>query len=112
MMGAVPYLIRHGVNGMIYEDGREEQLFEMTRQLVLDRDLRQKLGRNAIKTITDEWNAENAAERLVEFLAGKGFLGEDAAHTALPAQGPCSPAPVISERKMRRIVRSYHRETL
>ncbi len=112
MMGAVPYLIRHGVNGMIYEDGREEQLFEMTRQLVLDRDLRQKLGRNAIKTITDEWNAENAAERLVEFLAGKGFLGEDAACTALPAQGPCSPAPVISERKMRRIVRSYHRETL
>lgn len=115
MMGAVPYLICHGRNGMIYRDGRENQLFRMTEELVRDRALCERLGRSALRTITEEWNAETAAERLVVFctgqefwkMPGRGQETEKAAAAAdgkkrLPLQGPCSAAPVISERKMYR----------
>ncbi|MCM1091192.1 MAG: glycosyltransferase family 4 protein [Butyrivibrio sp.] len=95
MMGAAPYLIRHGQNGFVYDDsltrnGQNDQLCELTARLLQDRELRERLGRAAILTIEEEWNAENAAARLLEFC-----------ETLEPsAEGPCSPAEVISERKM------------
>lgn len=92
MVGAVPFLIQHGKNGMVYKDGDKEELFRAVGQLLKDRVLCQKMGREAIRTITEEWNAENAAARLVEFCKN----GEK----SLPISGPCSKAPVISERKM------------
>lgn len=118
-MGAVPYLIRHGRNGMIYRDGREKQLFRMTEELVRNRELREQLSRNAVHTITEEWNAEKAAERLTVFCEEQGFwempetereCGRSVETAAmaqewkLPQEGPCSVAPVISERRMYRIL--------
>lgn len=114
MMGAVPYLICHGQNGMIYEDGREDSLFTMTEELVQNRAYRQRLARAAVKTITEEWNGENAAARLLAFCREQGLLAlqegqggnraeaqpQDRDGDELFAQGPCSPAPVVSERKM------------
>lgn len=105
MMGAVPYLIRHGENGMVYRDGSEESLYRMTEKLLEDRGLCQRLGRNAIQTITREWNAETAAERLLGFCVRQNFLEtEDVPDTmdwkAVPESGPVSRAPVISERNM------------
>ncbi len=64
MIGAVPFLIKHGKNGLIYQDGRKEALFRLTCQLLQDRDYCRRLGEAALDTITKEWNAENAAERL------------------------------------------------
>lgn len=92
MVGAVPFLIQHGKNGFVYEDGNKEELFRTVGKLLKDRTLCHSIGREAVRTITEEWNAENAATRLVEFC-------RDGA-TQLPASGPCSKAPVISERKM------------
>ena len=92
MVGAVPFLIQHGKNGMVYKDGDKEELFRAVGQLLKDRVLCREMGREAIRTITEEWNAENAALRLVEFCKN----GEK----SLPISGPCSKAPVISERKM------------
>lgn len=103
MMGAVPYLICHEENGMIYKDGAEEMLFRMTERLVADKSLCERLGRNAVKTITEEWNAENAARRLVQFCVKQGFLKVvdlQADKLQRPSSGPCSEAPVISERQM------------
>lgn len=105
MMGAVPYLIRHGENGMIYRDGSRQMLFQMTENLLKDRELCHRLGRNALHTITEEWNAEEAAKRLLGFCVRIHFL--DAADLSgpvdweiTPVSGPVSEAPVISERKM------------
>ena len=76
-----------------------------------------RIGRNAYATIAEEWNAEVAAKRLTEFCVGKGFLkaadttvvttlesavSDETAAYELPTSGPCSVAPVISERKMYR----------
>lgn len=104
-MGAVPYLIRHEENGMIYRDGSAETLFRMTAELLEDRELCRRLERNAVRTITGEWNAETAAERLLGFCVREGFLGAEEVPEALdwraePKTGPVSEAPVIPERKM------------
>jgi len=104
-MGAVPYLIRHGENGMIYRDGSEKSLFLMTGKLLEDRGLCRRLGENAIRTIVREWNAETAAERLLGFCVRQGFLDVgDISDTIdwkiVPKSGPVSEAPVISERKI------------
>lgn len=104
-MGAVPYLIRHGENGMVCRDGAEETLFRLTAELLEDRELCRRLGRNALQTITREWNGETAAERLLGFCVRQGFLeAEEISGTvdwrAEPESGPVSAAPVISERKM------------
>ena len=109
MMGAAPYLIRHGENGYVYEDGNLKMLFELVETLLQDRQLVRKLGREAIRTIENEWNADNAAKQLLGFCVGQGFLEESALSKeaalhdggfSLPESGPISVAEVISERKM------------
>lgn len=104
MIGAVPWLIRHGDNGMLYEDGKPEELCRLTEMLVKDREFCEKLGRNAVRTITGEWNAATAADRLAAFCVRQGFLQEEdlrrTVDLGLPRQGPCSKAPVVAERGM------------
>ena len=108
MMGAVPFLIRHRENGLIYEDGNYLQMCRLTAEMAENEQARRRLGVNAYKTITQEWNAENAAEKLVELIHSLGLVDEKATASAQGEKavksdkytGPCSPAPVIRERKM------------
>lgn len=111
MMGAAPWLIRQGENGVLYRDGSQGNLNAIVEQLLLDPTLCEGLGRTAIGTIECEWNAELAAEKLLGFCRGQGFLPGDgleegrtlqepSADAALPLVGPCSEAEVVSERKM------------
>lgn len=107
MIGAVPFLIKSGQNGLVYRDGQKEQLFTNVAQLLDDRTMCHRLGVNAIRTIEQEWNAESAALRLAQFCLRQGFLQEadlqlpcNSDWKQIPQSGPCSPAPVISERRM------------
>lgn len=109
MMGAAPYLIENGKNGFIYEDGKTHMLFELVEKLLQDRQLCHNIGRRAINTIEDEWNADNAAARLLQFCAARGFIACEAlsdnvvprdSDWLVPETGPGSMAEVISERKM------------
>lgn len=75
MVGAVPYLIEDGDNGLIYRDGDRKELFTLAEKLVTDRELCARLGRRAYQTITETWNAENAAEALTQ-LCGRLRLAE------------------------------------
>lgn len=113
MIGAAPYLIRQGENGLLYRDGDAKMLFQAAEKLAGDRELRRRLGRSAYETIAGEWNAENAAARLLK-LADLLLSPEDGKTLADSAgmephfgmsedrRGfvPCLPAPVIPERKM------------
>lgn len=87
--GAVPYLIRHGENGLVYHGGSYEDYARLVRQLVAQPEEIRRLGAEACRTITECWNAETAAERLLDFcrnlLQGRVVPAE---------QGPMSPAPV------------------
>ena len=113
MIGAAPYLIRHGENGMLFKDGDKAMLFMTVDALLENPKRREALGRKAFETIQVTWNAENAAAKLcglVEDLTGIAVdEGEKrdqrmAAEGAGKAEGrgswdlaPCDPAPLLRE---------------
>jgi glycosyltransferase involved in cell wall biosynthesis len=93
-IGAVPYLLRHGKNGLVFKNNNLKEFKEEVLTLSRDKELRKELGINAYNTIIAEWNPKVAATRLYSF--SKGLL-EGKINTA--DEGPLSPAPIISPRK-------------
>lgn len=66
--GSVPFLIQNGYNGLIYECGNVEEMYQCIKKCIDNPKLRYELGRNAYLTISEEWNAGIAAERLLELI--------------------------------------------
>lgn len=102
MIGAVPYLVRNGKNGLIYEDGKPDQLFGLTERLVTDRIYCKQIGREACRTITEVWNAEKAAEALLGLMKRLAGQETDRQEEKIPDRKetflrPCAPAPILSE---------------
>ena len=93
-IGAVPFLLENETNGLVYKSCDIDMLCEKVAFLLEHPEQRAALGRCAYETITTEWNAETAAERLCN-LASHILAGEDAPE--LYKTGPCSRAPVISD---------------
>ena len=73
-IGAVPFLLRHGENGVVFESGNLKDMEEKAEMLLKSAEKRKRLGSAAYETILQEWNAEIAADRLVE--AAKKLLGD------------------------------------
>lgn len=69
-IGAVPFLIKPDVNGMIYPNGRFEIFYKKLTTLIQNETIMENLAREAYETICNDWNAEKAAERLLIFLQG------------------------------------------
>jgi glycosyltransferase involved in cell wall biosynthesis len=90
-VGAVPFLIRDGENGLIYRSGDDDSLYERTARLIDDPKLRDKLGRNAYRTLADTWNAETAAERFLQLAQAL----RDGKSPDLFDEGPCSRAQIL-----------------
>lgn len=66
-IGAAPYLIDDGKNGLLYKNGETQQLLEKVELLIKDQSLRKNVGLNAYHTIVDTWNAELATKRIIAF---------------------------------------------
>lgn len=66
--GSVPYLIDNEENGLIYESGNVDELSQKIENLLKDSVYCSKLGKNAYETISKLWNAEVAADRLLELI--------------------------------------------
>lgn len=94
LIGAVPYLMKNGENGLVYESGNVDMLYEKARYLLDYPEEQRKLGAAAYRTITGEWNAEIAAQRLIH-LSEHILAGEKS--TDLYASGPCSRAEILKE---------------
>lgn len=92
VVGAAPYLLRPGENGLVYR--QIEALIPKVRFLLEHPDEQRRLGREAYRTITEVWNPETAAQRLIEWterlLAGEPWPD-------LYESGPCSRAEIIKE---------------
>lgn len=92
-IGSVPYLLKNGENGLIYESENIDSLFRQVKYL-LDNPLEQiRLGQNAYQTITEVWNAEEASRRLLK-------LAEDLQNSTVSsryADGPCSKAEILKD---------------
>ncbi len=92
-VGAAPYLIRHGENGLLYRNGRYEEMETLTLDLFEHWEERRYMGRAAYETIRDMWNAEHAAAALLRFtdrLRRGRIVPEE--------EGPLSAAPIIKPR--------------
>ena len=84
-IGSVPYLIKDGENGYVYKDGDLNDLFAKVKNLIDDDKKRIAFAKNAYRTLTDTWNAETAAERLLT-LIDNIKNGKETPFT----DGPCS----------------------
>ncbi|NLL79426.1 MAG: glycosyltransferase family 4 protein [Clostridiales bacterium] len=93
-VGAAPFLIQHGVNGMVYREGDLEGFLALVEKLVQDAELRKRLGENAYQTIERFWNPRNAAECLLRLC--EGILRGQVRYEK---EGPVSPAKIIAPRK-------------
>ncbi|MDE5596632.1 MAG: glycosyltransferase, partial [Lachnospiraceae bacterium] len=87
-VGAAPYLIEHGVNGLLYPNNSYQEMEKLVVDLFEHWEERKVMGKEAYRTIVQEWNAEHAAEELLRFTKS---LDEGRLDPA--ASGPLSPAP-------------------
>ena len=87
-VGAAPYLIEHGVNGLLYPNNSYQEMEKLVLDLFEHWEERKVMGKEAYRTIVQEWNAEHAAEELLRFTKSL-----DEGRLAPAASGPLSPAP-------------------
>ena len=90
-IGSVPFLIKNGENGLIYENENENDLLEKLEYLMNNPSRRNDMGKAAYKTMGEVWNAEVAASRLLE-------LSEDLMKNGKSTRyknGPCSKAEIL-----------------
>lgn len=92
--GAVPFLIRHGCNGLVYREGDVGGFLEQVTELARDARLRARLGYRAYETIDTLWNAPNAADCLLRLC--RGILSGS---VSFEREGPCSPAQILAPRQ-------------
>ncbi len=91
-IGAVPFLIKDGENGLCYSSCDVDDLYNKVKYLLRNTEYRESMGKKAYETITSLWNAETAAKRLLN-LCQKLLQGEKSPY--LYEDGPCSKAPII-----------------
>ncbi len=92
-IGAVPYLLRHEKNGLVYPDGDLHALYHAVRCLLDDKEKREALGACAYETITSLWNGEVAAGRLLILIDALKQEGR----CDMFENGPCSRAPLLQD---------------
>lgn len=90
-IGAVPFLVKHKQNGLVYKNGDTNDLYVKIKSLLDKPDMQKQLGVAAYSTIVNLWNAEIAAERFVLFAEEISKRGS----CDLFEDGPCSRAKAI-----------------
>lgn len=67
-IGATPFLIQHKENGLIYETGNYGSFERNVLKLVESKEFREKLSKNAVKTMQECWNPQTGAYRFYQFV--------------------------------------------
>ena len=91
--GAAPFLIRDTENGLLYKDGSYEAFAACVKRLLEEPEQIERMGRNAYRTIAEEWNAQKAARECLRF-----YENWREGKTELPESGPFSRAQVLPAR--------------
>lgn len=90
--GSTPFLVKHRENGLIFESGNVDDAFACVRTLLDDDALRRRYATAAYETVIREWNAENAADRLLRLI---DVLRENPDAPSPFADGVCSRADAL-----------------
>lgn len=94
-IGSVGFLLKNGINGLIYENGNLEDLFEKTEQLLQDPNMRKEMGIQAYYTMINTWNADTAADRILKL-----YISLKNRRQTPFKEGPCSKAKIMSNRRL------------
>lgn len=84
-IGAVPYLVKNKVNGLVFLNENEKDLFKKVESLILDREFCDTLAKNAYHTISTLWSPQNAANQFIKLC--EALLNDKKIHIKA---GPCS----------------------
>jgi len=93
-IGSVPFLIKHGENGLIFKSKDINSLYDNTIMLLSNPELCKQIGITAYYDIQRDWSPRSAAKRFVD-LVRTIQDGNDAFFT----QGPCSKALPVSNKR-------------
>lgn len=91
LIGSVPFIVKDGENGCVFESEKIESLYEKVTFLIDNPKQRNKIRLNALKTMQEVWNARNAAKQLLFLI--KALQTSDM--SLIPQEGPCSIAKRI-----------------
>lgn len=94
-IGAVPTLIKKGENGLIFKSRSVDSLYEKVARLYDNPQLCTQYGRNAYKTVTDDWSVQLAIDRLLQ-LSQSILNGKEISFD----EGPCSKARPIDPKSL------------
>jgi glycosyltransferase involved in cell wall biosynthesis len=86
--GATPFLVQNEKNGLIYGAGDLDMLVHEIKTLLDSPGRQSELGESACRTMTENWNARTAADRILE-MARRILAGEKT--PVFCQDGPCSP---------------------
>ncbi len=92
--GAAPILLRQNDNGYLYVSGNTDELYDRVKYLLEHPSEQERLGMSAYRTVTEHWNAETAAERLIVLIR---CMMDGHARPMPYTDGICSPALLLSE---------------
>lgn len=94
-IGSVPFLLKDKGNGLVFKSGSSESLFDKVAYLYENPQVCEEYGKKAYQTISTDWSAKLAAERLVKLsesiLSGNEIIFES---------GPCSKAYPINSNNL------------
>lgn len=100
-IGAVPFLVKPEKNALIYPNKGKDIFYEKLTGLMKSPAKIEALGREAYRSISQEWNADIAAERLIpmleNLLAGKVTFEESGILSKAPAVAPYKMYRYLSE---------------
>ena len=84
LIGAAPFLIEDGKNGLLFKSENLNSLYKKVK-LLFDEDYRTMISTNAVLTMQKIWNPQTAAERFIH-LSERLIRGLDTDYI----DGPCS----------------------
>lgn len=86
-IGAAPFLIKDGENGLLFKSGDINSLYNQVKKIIDDEGYREILSKNAYNIMYHKWNPRIVAERFIT-LINNIINGNDTIYT----DGPCSKA--------------------
>lgn len=91
-IGSVPYLLENNVNGFVFENENEDDLYIKFKHLLDNPEKQKEFGENAYKTVAELWNPNVAAERFIELV--RAIQKSDKCEQF--CDGPCSKAQILT----------------
>ena len=89
-IGSVCYLVKDGENGLVFESGNLDSLYEKVVLLLRNRAFMRTIAINAYYDMINVWSPRNAAKNLIQLISDLQH-----GYETTIVEGPCSKAPII-----------------